>query len=509
MSKLLLVEDDNNLREIYEARLQAEGYTIVTAKDGEDALVIAKAERPDLIISDIMMPKISGFEMLDILRNTDNLKDVPVIMLTALGQNDDQQRADKLGADRYLVKSQVTLEDIVRVTHELLGDGGDTTTATAAQSSPEAAPSVSTPPPTPVVETPAPAPPPAPPPEPVAPAPAPEAPNDATAAPPPATPAPAPPPAPPPEPVAPAPTTTDTDSTPPADTTSAAVPAAEPESSSDSSAPQDAPSDKAQPDADAARAAEQAESTTTAQEGAAVEARIEDFVTGASQEATPPEATPEGTTEESETSSSDSETSTDNSSTENADADQATADETATNDEASSEPAITITDKPADPETVVIKPTEPAETSPSEETAPPPTPPKSNTVTSSVVHDKVITPLEADPDKKDINTLLALEAVKEAKDKPAEVANPVIVDALKAPAEGEAAPVFTPQPTAVGAQPAPTSVITPAPGSISDDGVPATSTDTSASPSITKTSSALQPPSANEDPGADLNGISL
>ena len=122
MAKLLLVEDDNNLREIYEARLQAEGYTIVSAKDGEEALVVAKAEKPDLVISDVMMPKISGFEMLDILRNTEELKGVKVIMLTALGQSDDQKRADKLGADRYLVKSQVTLEDIVKVTHELLGD---------------------------------------------------------------------------------------------------------------------------------------------------------------------------------------------------------------------------------------------------------------------------------------------------------------------------------------------------------------------------------------------------
>src|SRR5579884_2176352 len=122
MAKLLLVEDDNNLREIYEARLQAEGYEIVSAKDGEEALAVAKAEKPDLVISDIMMPKISGFEMLDILRNTNDLKNIKVIMLTALGQNDDQQRADKLGADRYLVKSQVTLEDIVRAAHDLLGD---------------------------------------------------------------------------------------------------------------------------------------------------------------------------------------------------------------------------------------------------------------------------------------------------------------------------------------------------------------------------------------------------
>src|SRR3982750_4903912 len=122
MAKILLVEDDNNLREIYSARLQAEGYEIVSAKDGEEALVVAKNEKPDLIISDVMMPKISGFEMLDILRNTDGLKDVKVIMLTALGQADDQARANKLGADKYLVKSQVTLEDIVKTHHQLLTD---------------------------------------------------------------------------------------------------------------------------------------------------------------------------------------------------------------------------------------------------------------------------------------------------------------------------------------------------------------------------------------------------
>ncbi|MEK7600308.1 MAG: response regulator [Patescibacteria group bacterium] len=187
MSKIMLAEDDNNLREIYEARLQAEGYNIVSAKDGEEALVVAKAEKPDLIISDVMMPKISGFEMLDILRNTDGLKDVKVIMLTALGQSDDQKRADLLGADRYLVKSQVTLEDIVKVTHELLQDSGaDTAPAaeaptpeTTPESAPEAtqeapavveAPAVETPPVEPAPEV---VPEPAPTPEP-APAPAPE-----------------------------------------------------------------------------------------------------------------------------------------------------------------------------------------------------------------------------------------------------------------------------------------------------------------------------------------------
>ncbi|HET6924230.1 MAG TPA: response regulator [Candidatus Saccharimonadales bacterium] len=170
MAKILLVEDDNNLREIYEARLQAEGYDIVSASDGEEALVVAKKERPDLVISDVMMPKISGFEMLDILRNTDGLKDVQVIMLTALGQAEDRTRADQLGADKYLVKSQVTLEDIVKTAHQLLDDEPAAPAATEADD--EAAPAAAAPEPAPVQPAPQPvAPAPA---EPVAAAPAPE-----------------------------------------------------------------------------------------------------------------------------------------------------------------------------------------------------------------------------------------------------------------------------------------------------------------------------------------------
>ena len=139
MAKILLVEDDNNLREIYEARLQAEGFTIVAAEDGEAALVKAKQERPDLIIADVMMPRISGFEMLDILRNTEGLKDTKVIMLTALGQADDKTRAESLGADRYLVKSQVTLEDIVKAAEELLGVTPDDAAPAASPEAPGAA----------------------------------------------------------------------------------------------------------------------------------------------------------------------------------------------------------------------------------------------------------------------------------------------------------------------------------------------------------------------------------
>lgn len=120
MAKILLVEDDNNLREIYEARLAAEGYDIVSARDGEEALTVAMKEKPDLIISDVMMPKISGFDMLDILRTTEETKNAKVIMMTALSQAEDKERAEKLGADRYLVKSQVTLEDVAKVAGDVL-----------------------------------------------------------------------------------------------------------------------------------------------------------------------------------------------------------------------------------------------------------------------------------------------------------------------------------------------------------------------------------------------------
>ena len=120
MAKIMLVEDDNNLREIYGARLLAEGHEIVAAKDGEEALAIAVKEKPDLIISDVMMPKISGFDMLDILRNAPETKFTKVIMMTALSQTEDKARADSLGADRYLVKSQVTLEDVAKVVKDVL-----------------------------------------------------------------------------------------------------------------------------------------------------------------------------------------------------------------------------------------------------------------------------------------------------------------------------------------------------------------------------------------------------
>ena len=122
MTKVMLVEDDKSLREIYSIRLVAEGYEVVSAGDGEEALALAVQQRPDLIVSDVMMPKISGFDMLDILRSTPETKDIKVIMMTALSSDDQRARGESLGADKYLVKSQVGIEDVVNAVHEVLGD---------------------------------------------------------------------------------------------------------------------------------------------------------------------------------------------------------------------------------------------------------------------------------------------------------------------------------------------------------------------------------------------------
>ena len=122
MTRIMLVEDDKSLREIYSIRLVAEGYDIISAGDGEEALALAVQYKPALIIADVMMPKISGFDMIDILRSQPETSKIRVIFMTALSSDDQRQRGEALGADRYLVKSQVGIEDVIKTVHEILDD---------------------------------------------------------------------------------------------------------------------------------------------------------------------------------------------------------------------------------------------------------------------------------------------------------------------------------------------------------------------------------------------------
>ncbi|MGF7228927.1 MAG: response regulator transcription factor [Candidatus Saccharibacteria bacterium] len=118
--RILLVEDDDALAGVYLVRLQAEGFDVRRVANGEDALAAAISYKPDLVLLDVMMPKVSGFDVLDILRNTPETANLKIIILTALSQEADKERAYSLGVDDYLVKSQVVITDVIeRIKHLL------------------------------------------------------------------------------------------------------------------------------------------------------------------------------------------------------------------------------------------------------------------------------------------------------------------------------------------------------------------------------------------------------
>lgn len=118
--RILMVEDDDALANVYVVRLEAEGFNVRRVSNGEEALSAALNYKPDLVLLDVMMPKVSGFDVLDILRNTPETAALKVIMLTALSQDSDKDRAAALGVDDYLVKSQVVIADVIdRVKHHL------------------------------------------------------------------------------------------------------------------------------------------------------------------------------------------------------------------------------------------------------------------------------------------------------------------------------------------------------------------------------------------------------
>jgi two-component system phosphate regulon response regulator PhoB len=112
--RILLVEDDIALATAYRIRLEAEGFNVQHCPNGEEAMQSALDYHPDLILLDLMMPRISGFDVLDILRNTQATAHTKIIILTALSQPNDQARAKELGADEFLVKSQAVVSDVVK-----------------------------------------------------------------------------------------------------------------------------------------------------------------------------------------------------------------------------------------------------------------------------------------------------------------------------------------------------------------------------------------------------------
>jgi len=110
--RVLIVEDDRFLRRACQARLEQQGYTILTAADGEEALRVARAELPDLILLDLLMPKLNGVEVLRILRGEDATRTTPVLVLSNSSRQGDMDNIRALGISGYFVKANLSLQDL-------------------------------------------------------------------------------------------------------------------------------------------------------------------------------------------------------------------------------------------------------------------------------------------------------------------------------------------------------------------------------------------------------------
>lgn len=112
-ARILLAEDDRFLRRAAEATLRRHGFDVLTAVDGEEALRLARAERPDLVLLDLIMPKLQGFEVLRALKQDETTAGIPVIVISNLGQDNDVRQALEAGATAYLIKAHLGLEELV------------------------------------------------------------------------------------------------------------------------------------------------------------------------------------------------------------------------------------------------------------------------------------------------------------------------------------------------------------------------------------------------------------
>ena len=121
--RILLAEDDRLLRKAAEATLKRKGFTVFTAEDGEEAFRVAKAELPDLVLLDLIMPKRQGFDVLRDLKGCPETARIPVIVLSNLGQERDIQQAMESGAVAYYVKANLSLEGLVKRVEEALKGG--------------------------------------------------------------------------------------------------------------------------------------------------------------------------------------------------------------------------------------------------------------------------------------------------------------------------------------------------------------------------------------------------
>ena len=122
--KILVVEDDKFLRELITQKLAREGYNVKEAVDGEEGVVKVKEEKPDIILLDLILPGIDGFEVLAKIKEDSEVENIPVVILSNLGQRDDVERGLKLGAVDFLIKAHFTPGEIIEKIEKIMKDRG-------------------------------------------------------------------------------------------------------------------------------------------------------------------------------------------------------------------------------------------------------------------------------------------------------------------------------------------------------------------------------------------------
>lgn len=120
--KILLIEDDPFLLSMYATKFELEGFEIISADDGEKALKTAGKEKPDIILLDVLLPKMDGFEVLKELKKNEETKAAPVILLTNLSQRDDVEKGLALGAVDYLIKAHFMPTEVVEKIKKILAE---------------------------------------------------------------------------------------------------------------------------------------------------------------------------------------------------------------------------------------------------------------------------------------------------------------------------------------------------------------------------------------------------
>lgn len=118
--KVLLVEDEQMIVDMYKLRLEEEGYEVLATDKGSEAIEIAKEQKPDIILLDVILPETDGFSILQTLKATAGTKNIPVLMLTNLGQESDQLKGEQFGVAGYFIKSQHTPAEVLNEIRKVL-----------------------------------------------------------------------------------------------------------------------------------------------------------------------------------------------------------------------------------------------------------------------------------------------------------------------------------------------------------------------------------------------------